>query len=29
VLDLTTVQNLGDPLRQQVATIFQKHGQEM
>jgi hypothetical protein len=29
VLDLGTVQNLQDPLRQQVAAIFRKHGQEL
>ena len=29
VLDLTTVQNLADPLREQVAAIFKKHGQEL
>jgi hypothetical protein len=29
VLDLTTVQSLSDPLRDQVAAIFSKHGQEL
>jgi hypothetical protein len=29
VLDLATVQNLEDPLRQQIAAIFKKHGQEL
>lgn len=29
VLDLATVQNLHDPLRDQVAAIFQKHGQDL
>jgi len=29
VLDLDTVRNLRDPLRQEVATIFRKHGQEI
>jgi hypothetical protein len=29
VLDLTTVRNLHDPLRDQVAAIFRKHGQEL
>jgi len=29
VLDLATVQNLQDPLREQIAAIFKKHGQEL
>ena len=29
VLDLGTVQNLGDPLREEVATILRSHGQEL
>jgi hypothetical protein len=29
VLDIATVQNLRDPLREQVAAIFRKHGQEL
>jgi hypothetical protein len=29
VLDLATVQNLQDPLREQIAAIFNKHGQEL
>ncbi|HEY7391889.1 MAG TPA: hypothetical protein VH640_25455, partial [Bryobacteraceae bacterium] len=29
VLDLATVQNLQDPLREQITAIFQKHGQEL
>jgi hypothetical protein len=29
VLDLSTVQNLQDPLRQEIATTFKKHGQEL
>jgi hypothetical protein len=29
VLDLGTVQNLKDPLREQVAAVFRKHGQEL
>ncbi len=29
VLDLTTVHNLKDPLREQITTIFQKQGQEL
>jgi hypothetical protein len=29
VLDLSTVQNLRDPLRDQVTAIFRKHGQEL
>jgi hypothetical protein len=29
VLDLNTVQNLRDPLRDQVTAIFRKHGQEL
>jgi hypothetical protein len=29
VLDLATVQNLKDPLREQIAAIFQRHGQEL
>jgi hypothetical protein len=29
VLDLESVRNLRDPLREQVAAIFQKHGQEV
>ena len=29
VLDLGTVRNLQDPLRQDIATIFRGHGQEL
>jgi hypothetical protein len=29
VLDLATVQSQKDPLREQIAAIFRKHGQEM
>ena len=29
VLDLTTVRNLSDPLREQVAAVFRSHGQEL
>jgi hypothetical protein len=29
VLDLATVQNLKDPLREQIAAIFRSHGQEL
>jgi hypothetical protein len=29
VLDLSTVQNLKDPLREQIAAVFRTHGQEL
>jgi hypothetical protein len=29
VLDLSTVQNLKDPLREQITAVFKKHGQEL
>jgi hypothetical protein len=29
VLDLATVQNLQDPLREQISAVFRKHGQEL
>jgi hypothetical protein len=29
VIDLATVQNLKDPLREQIAAVFAKHGQEL
>jgi hypothetical protein len=29
VLDLTSVKNLQDPFRQEIATILKSHGQEL